>query len=87
MPYVLKIIDLGTLKHPQYSIPVQSQSVRFGYPPKPLDINEKDKCIIEAGIKSGETLIVEGKRFGLKHEIFNSASTKFASYISLASND
>lgn len=42
-------------------VPVASQSIRFGYPPKKLDLSNVATKITEIGIKSGETLIVEGK--------------------------
>merc|ERR1712212_269555 len=42
-------------------VPVASQSIRFGYPPKKLDLSDLSIKLNEIGIKSGETLIVEGK--------------------------
>jgi len=42
-------------------VPVASQSIRFGYPPKKLDLSNVTIRITDVGIKSGETLIVEGK--------------------------
>ena len=43
------------------SIPAESQSIRYGYPPKKMEMSEKTRTLLETGLKSGETLIVEGK--------------------------
>jgi len=42
-------------------IPAESQSIRYGYPPKKMEMSEKTRTLLETGLKSGETLIVEGK--------------------------
>ena len=43
------------------SIPAASQSIRYGYPPKKMEMGQKTLTLSETGLKSGETLIVEGK--------------------------
>jgi len=42
-------------------IPAASQSIRFGYPPKKMEVSVTNVEIGQTELKSGETLIVEGK--------------------------
>uniref|UniRef100_A0A1B6GCP4 Ubiquitin thioesterase OTU n=1 Tax=Cuerna arida TaxID=1464854 RepID=A0A1B6GCP4_9HEMI len=42
-------------------IPVSRLHVLGGFPPKPLDLNEDEKTLVEIKINSGDTLIIEEK--------------------------
>merc|ERR1712212_910748 len=55
------IADLQAIIETLSGVPVPSQSIRFGYPPKKMDLTRKESTIGECGLRSGETLIVEGK--------------------------
>lgn len=44
------------------SIPVDSLSILGGFPPKPLNLTVNDENLATAGIRSGDTLIVEARQ-------------------------
>lgn len=47
------------------SIPADSLNVLSGFPPKPLDLSANEESLATAGIKSGDTLIVEARQSSL----------------------
>lgn len=45
-------------------IPADNLHILSGFPPKPLNLTSDDESLASAGIKSGDTLIVEAKQGG-----------------------